>query len=61
MSHSTMPAEIRQPALRPPVTGAEPSQPAGPRPYAAPRLRRLGDGQALLELLGPAQANYQAP
>jgi hypothetical protein len=30
----------------------------GPLPYTAPRLRLLGDADSLLEVLGPAQANY---
>jgi hypothetical protein len=29
--------------------------------YNPPRLRRLGDAASLLEVLGPAQANYGGP
>ena len=29
--------------------------------YAPPRLRALGSAADLLEILGPAQANYQGP
>jgi hypothetical protein len=32
-----------------------------PRRYAAPALRVLGSADDLLEVLGPAQANYSGP
>ena len=34
---------------------------AARRLYRSPVLRRLGDAQSLLEVLGPAQANYGGP
>jgi hypothetical protein len=37
---------------RPAPTGRQ------PRAYTAPQLRVLGSAASLLELLGPAQANY---
>jgi hypothetical protein len=31
------------------------------RPYAAPKLRTLGSADDILDVLGPAQANYGGP
>jgi hypothetical protein len=58
MSH----CQRSQPASQDPRRRAEAeAPPAGARPYAAPRLRRLGHTGELLEVLGPAQAAYGDP
>jgi hypothetical protein len=46
----------------PPAAQRVDPRPACPgRRYAAPRLRRLGTVDTLLDVLGPAQANYGGP